>query len=332
MALKPNFWIFISISADYENGISHFYVKDFGQNEEAKFVIPIQFGILQIKNNYKFSFAGFSPESSKTNGLIGSLMYWFVGLFHVENGNLLWITTNFDKDLMKHHHINTDFVFDTYRRDYDVKSSSSSSSSLKAKFINKVAYKFKQGLQVYPKSGLKVVGNMQVKKNFVTSLSIFMGFDFRKIVRSKKVILFRRGPPNVKKSGYLEVFGERQTLSSKWKLRVKYFYKKTKNGKKHHMRILTSGLYFSGAFSSIQVSLVSGPHGVLKVGMYLDGMVEFFLDKSNTIFDFNAFNWSNHILDPKHGDWDYSTIFTFIFLESAGNLIFPLLSWRANVS
>lgn len=331
MITEPGYWVFVGVSANYEDGIAHLFAKRYDTNKNISFVTALNYNILQLKNTYEFSLGAFTNSSIKTNGMNGEMTHWYIGLFDFENVHLLWTSTYDNKDLKAHNYINTYYMFDEYKRKIDIKSKSKSYSNLVGKFVNKVNYKFKQGVQIFPKGAINIKGNLTIKSTFVQSMSILVGIDLRKIVLAKRITLFRRGPFRAKLNGIFEVFATRKTVASRWKLSVKYFYSdagKTEIKK----RVFTSNLFFSGAYSTVQATITVGPHNMVSIGMYLDGMVEFFEDQPYTVFKMNAFERQNQILNPEIDNWDYSTIYFFAVIESAGNLIFPLLNFRQNVS
>lgn len=321
------------MSVNYEDGVCNFFAKRYDTNKNVTMILGLNNALLRIRSNYKFTFGAYASDTVKASGLIGTLNHWYVGLFNFENSNLLWTSTYYDPFLHEHSYINTYFIFDSYTRRKEINSKSKSYAKIDAGFENKVEYSFNQGIQIYPAGFLNIKGNLEIKKKFVSTMSIIIGFDFRKLVFVNEITLFHRGELKAESSGAFRIFGVRdEDNPKKWRVGLEYWYKDSPKAKKAKKGKVMSSIHFKSSFDTIQVSITVGPHNMFTVGMYVGGMVEYFEDKPNTIFDLQAFKDKNFILSKDENNWDYVTIIFFAVTETAGGLFFPILNYRANVS
>jgi hypothetical protein len=95
-------------------------------------------------------------------------------------------------------------------RQKEIVSKSKSYSKLEAFFERKASYSFKNGIQIYPTGYLKIQGKLEVKPQFVTTISIIMGFDLKKLVQVEKIVFFHRGEVNTEQSGAFQIYGVKQ--------------------------------------------------------------------------------------------------------------------------
>lgn len=304
---------------NYEIGVTTLFAKNYLTEKSTEIILKLNFHDFQLLRTSSICFGG---------GVTANFLHWYIGLFKFENLETLWVGTNFEPFSSSHKYISLYYLFDEYNQTQIIDPLPGSRLKNKLNITQTGKYLKGAGIQMFPKSTMRIEGELApIISEHITQISFIFSLSLTDLPQD--LILFTRGNYMEKKEGSFIFLLMRRDRSSF--VATVRFYITNSAGKIELQERVSSYPFTESTGATVQVSFAVGPHDTLFVGLYGNGISEFFPDIHKVKFNLSAGNRFNEVLFSEDQRLKPITLYSFRVLDTTGNLLYPVLSYLMKV-